>query len=560
MEKIYDELIGARKKLSDKKFARFKIELCRKYHLVKVPRNIDLLLYAKKGKRGSGRLDKLLVTKPVRTISGVAVVAVMTKPAHCKHGRCVYCPGGPNSFFGSVPQSYTGKEPASMRAIRAGYDPYLQVFNRLEQYVVTGHVMDKVELIIMGGTFPSLPKRYQEEFVAYCFKALNDFSAVFFKKGGVDIARFQEFFELPGDFTDKERVKRVQQKILKLKKKAALEEEQKRNEKAKIRCIGLTVETRSDFGKLKEGNHLLRLGCTRVEVGVQTVYDGILKKIKRGHAVKDTIESFRILKDLGFKINAHYMLGLPGASRKQDLAGLKRLFSDERFRPDMLKIYPCMVFEGTELYDLWKRKQYKPITTKEAAETITRFKKIVPEYVRIMRVQRDIPTMLSAAGVDRTNLRQYVQELAKKKKIKCGCIRCREAGRAKLASIKNLKINSRHYKASEGIEFFISAKKGNTLFGYCRLRFPSQWLRKELKDAALVRELHIFSASAELGKKVKESFQHRGIGKALLAKAERIAEMYYKKKVVVIAGIGAKPYFFRLGYKRAGPYMSKVIR
>ncbi len=552
MSKFYDELIKARKRMPAEEFERFKLRLCKKRNIVDIPRNADLLLCSQSRER------KMFVTKPVRTISGVAVIAVMTRPSRCRHGKCIYCPGGMGSFFGDVPQSYTGREPATLRALRAGFDPYLQVFNRLEQYVITGHVVDKVELIIMGGTFPSLPKGYQEEFVAYCFKALNDFSEEFFSNSKLDIRKFKEFFELPGNFKDAERVSRIQQRALQLKMKPTLKMEQLRNEKAKIRCVGLTIETRPDFGRLKQGNHLLKLGCTRVEVGVQSIYDSVLKKIERGHNVKDTTVSFKELKDLGFKINAHYMLGLPGSSPKKDLEGMKKLFSDDKLRPDMLKIYPCMVFEGTKLYALWKKKRYTPISTLQAARIIARFKEAVPEYVRIMRVQRDIPTKIRVAGVDRTNLRQYIQGFMKKG-IKCRCIRCREAGRAS-ESINGVKLRERHYLASGGIEFFISAEKNDVLFGYCRLRFPSEEQRRELRNAAIVRELHTLSPTAEIGRKSRHSFQHRGIGKTLIRAAEKIAGTYYKKKVAVISAVGARQYFRSLGYKRDGPYMSKVLR
>jgi elongator complex protein 3 len=249
---------------------------------------------------------------------------------------------------------------------------------------------------------------------------------------------------LPGDITDKKRTKNIQKKLLEIRnsRKTTLEKEQIRNEKATIRCVGLTIETRPDYGKLKQGNEMLRLGCTRVELGIQTVYDKVLEKVQRGHSVKDSIESTRILKDLGFKINYHVMPGLPNVTKKQDLAALKTLFKDENFRPDMLKIYPCMVMKGTKLYKEWRSGTFKPLTTKQAANLIIEFKKFVPEYVRIMRVQRDVPTFMTEAGVDRTNLRQYVEKLCKEKNIKCRCIRCREAG----SKLINKNINIKHLK------------------------------------------------------------------------------------------------------------------
>lgn len=544
---IYQELIEAlkKKRLNGKEFYQLKRGLCKKYGIKHIPTDIQIRLHA-----CPEDVDKIgLLTKPVKTISGVAVVAVMSRPKKCPHGRCIMCPGGPASFFGNVPQSYTGKEPATMRAIRNKYDAYMQVFNRLEHYIVMGHMPEKVELIVMGGTFPSFSKRYQERFITDCLKAMNDFSQLFFKKGMFDFVRFKQFFELPGDIHDKAREKRILTRLKKLKGKSGLEKEQIRNEKSKIRCVGLTIETRADYGRLKQGIEMLRMGCTRVEVGVQSVYDKALKAIQRGHSVKDVAECFRILKDLGFKINAHYMLGLPGISEKEDLEGLRELFRNPDFRPDMLKIYPCMVIEGTKLYDLWKRGRYKALTTKKAARILIGFKKNVPEYLRIMRIQRDIPTNIAAAGVDMNNLRQYVQQVMAKKNLKCRCIRCREIGAGKAGKPR---IIVRDYEASKGVEFFISAEADDKVLGFCRMRFPS-----DNDNSALIRELHVYGPAAPVGKKGK--VQHKGIGRRLLSTAEVIAKKNKKKKLFVISGIGVRNYYRKLGYKKQGYYMVKRI-
>jgi len=542
------------KKPSKEKLSRIKIRLCSKHKLKKIPTDIEILLNLEK--KQIRKYKKYFVTKPIRTLSGVAVVAVMTKPIKCPHGKCIMCPGGPSSVFGNVPQSYTGKEPATRRAIRNNFDPYLQVMNRLEQYIATGHSPEKIELIVMGGTFPSFPKKYREEFVKYCFKAMNDFSSLFFIKNKIDIIKFKEFFELPGDIESKKRQKSIERNLLKLKTKTTLKKEQIKNENSNVRCTALCIETRPDYGKLKHGNEMLRLGATRVELGVQTIYDDVLKKIERGHTVEDSIGSTQILKDLGFKINYHLMPGLPGVNKKKDLEALKSIFYHEEFRPDMLKIYPCMVLKGTKLYNLYKRKKFRPLTTKKASELIIEFKKYVPEYCRIVRIMRDIPTFMTEAGVDRTNLRQYIKALMKKKK--CRCIRCREPGNKKISG--KIEIKTMHYIASEGNEFFISAEdvKNDLILGFCRLRFPSQFLRKEItQDSALIRELHVYGAAASIGKKGR--VQHRGIGKALLATAEEIAKTYYKRKMVVISGVGVKSYYKKLGYKKEGVYVVKRL-
>ena len=525
---------------------RLKSDVCKKYGLNKIPTNIEILCCLSRKEREK---YKILRSKPSRTLSGVSVIAVMSKPGKCPHGKCIFCPGGINSVFGNTPQSYTGEEPASRRGKRNRYDPYLQVFNRLEQYVLLNQNLEKIELIIMGGTFLNFNRTYKEKFVMYCFKALNDFSKEFYGKE-LNFEKFKRFFELPGSIKDKERGKRIINKILKLKGKGELEKEKDRNEKGKIRCVGLTVETRSDIGKLREGNEMLDYGVTRVEIGVQSVYDEVLKRIKRGHKVKDTIESFRILKDLGFKINAHYMLGFG-----RDLEGLKELFRNEDFRPDMLKIYPCMVFRGTELYELWKKGKYKALKTEEAAEIIAEFKKYVPEYCRIMRVQRDIRSDLAEAGVDRTNLRQYVSEVMKKKGIKCRCIRCREI---RNREIKEVKLKVKEYKASKGREFFISLESEDFIIGFCRLRFPFEELRKEISDrSGLIRELHVYGESESIKKKGK--VQHRGYGKKLLKKAEEICRENNKNKVVVISGVGVRGYYRKYGYRKEGVYMVKSL-
>ncbi len=561
-KQYYNEIIEyiKKNKPNKEKLAKHKVRLCSKHKLKNIPTDIKILLNVPE--KDMRKIRRYLVTKPTRTISGVAIVAIMSKPHACPHGKCRMCPGGVDSVFGDVPQSYTGKEPAARRAIRNRYDPYLQVMNRLEQYIVTGHIPDKVELIIMGGTFPSYNRIYQENFVKYALKAMNDFSRLFFKvKGGIDIIRFKQFFELPGDIYDTKREQRIRKSLLALRKKGKQKFEtiQKENETAYIRCIGMTQETRPDFGMLKHGNEMLRLGTTRVELGIQSVYDSALKKINRKHGVKENIKSIAELRDLGFKLNFHMMPGLPGVSPGKDVKGLIKLFEDERYMPDMLKIYPCMVLKGTKLYNDWKKKKYKPLTTKRAAEMIAEFKQYVPAWCRIMRVQRDIPVQMREAGVDRTNLRQYVQQVMEEYGIECQCIRCREIGRAK-NKIGKVHFIIRHYSASGGNEFFISAETKHYILGFCRLRFPKRFLRKEITPgSALIRELHVYGAAVWIGKKGKKKGQHIGIGKKLMTIAEDICHTYYKDKIVVISGIGVREYYKKLGYKREGPYMVKKI-
>ena len=620
---------------------QIKLKILKRYNsqdkIKEIPKNADIYFAGSEDDRKNFR--DLLSLKPVRTISGVAPIAMMSEPYPCPHtmkgiGPCTYCPGGPGSPFGDVPQSYTGKEPSTRRSMRNNYDPYLIVFNRLEHYIAMGKVPDKAEIIVQGGTFTFFPKLYQEYFVKYSLKAMNDFSRLFFNNdGNIDMTKFKIFFELPRIISeDERRTKSIQNKLLKIKhldlgnlkvisevenflfenkstkqenlgqedcilpeekigqnvnmdnpgiiaiKKVqnkiksenitalSLKQIQKENETSLIRCVGLTIETKSDFGKLYHGNLMLDLGCTRVELGIQSIYDNVLQVTNRGNTVQDNLESIRILKDLGFKINAHYMPGLPLTTKEMDLKGLKELFENPDYMPDMLKIYPCMVMEGTRLYDDWKAGKFNPLTTKEAAEIIAEAKEYFPKWVRIMRVQRDIPTFATASGVDKTNLRQYVEKICREKNIKCKCIRCREVGfhiktNSKI-KFENAEITATEYEASHGKEFFIAAEdlENDVLFGFVRLRVPSQFLREEITEkSALIREIHVFSSALQIGKQSEDSFQHRGLGKLLMAKAEQIAKQNGKDKMIIISGIGAREYFRKFGYELKGPYMVKRL-
>lgn len=543
--------------------SKFKVELCRKFSLKKIPTDIEILLTAKEEDLFFFR--KFLTTKPVRTGSGVAVIAVMTAPFRCPHGKCTYCPGGPGSYFGDVPQSYTGNEPATMRGIRNNYDAYLQVMNRLEQYIAIGQSPDKVELIIMGGTFPSFTKEYQEGFVKDAFQAMNDFSELFFRgkeKGlaDLDIDKFKVFFELPGDINDKERTSRIQKKLLSLKKEneTNLLDSQNKNEFSVIRCIGLTIETKPDWGLLEQGNIMLGLGCTRVELGIQTLYEDVLKDVHRGHTLQDTKDSVRILRDLGFKLNFHMMPGLPNVSSQMDIDCFKELFENSDYRPDMLKIYPTMVMPGTKLYLDYKKGIYTPLGTYETAEVVAQAMRFVPKYCRIMRVQRDIPTKFSKGGVDKNNLRQIVEEKIKEKNIDLVDIKAREIGRDEIKEPVDFEIIE--YGASGSKEFFISLKDGNDkLLGFARLRFPKDILRDEFSETSgMIRELHVYGQAIAIGGSAGNS-QHKGFGKKLMDKAEEICLNNGKNKLLVISGVGVRGYYKKLGYVLEGPYMVKSL-
>jgi len=447
--------------------------------------------------------------KPTKTISGVTPIAVVIKPRACKHGTCLYCPSL------GVPQSYTPKSPAIMRAASLNYDPYKQVQARINAFKAMKHPTDKIELIIMGGTFLSYPTSYQYNFIKACYDALNE------------------------------------------KKSKTLEEAQKLNEKAKHRCVALCIETRPDVCSDSDIKRMLEFGCTRVELGVQAIDDKIYRQVKRGHTVRDVIEATRRLKDAGFKVGYHIMPGLPGSNFKKDIEMFKKIFSGQDFRPDQLKIYPCQVIRGAELEKLYEKGKYYPYTNEELVRLLIEFKKIVPRYCRIMRVMREIPPEFLVAGTTRIDLRKVVAEEMKKLGLKCSCIRCREIGFALLKGKKidkELRLNKIEYRASHGKEFFIEVvNKDDIIFGLIRVRIPDK------SHEMLVRELHVYGPAVEIGKKSKEVAQHKGIGKWLMQEVEKIALQNKIKKIKVISGVGVREYYRNLGYALEGNYMVKEI-
>ena len=532
---------------------KVKIELARNLHLSKLPKNTELFI----------RNPELNIkTKPVRTISGVAPIAIMTYPENCKHGSCTFCPGGVGSYFSDVPKSYTGNEPASMRAIRNKFDPYLQVFNRLEHYILMKHMPNKVELIIMGGTFPSYEISYQDEFITYALKAMNDFSDMFFEDNELNFNKFKEFFMLPHEVKNKEITNNVQGKLLEIKGISTLEQEQLKNETSKIRCTVINVETKPDWFFIPHLNQMLKLGTTRVEIGVQTLYDEILKITNRGHTLEDTKKAIQLTKDSFLKTCMHMMVGLPKTTEEMDINNFKQLFDDENYKPDALKIYPCMVMPGTPLYLQYKKGQFKPLNTEAAANLLLKIKPLIPKYTRVMRILRDIPTKFTIDGVNITNFRQYLHELMKKNDIKCNCIRCREP-RNKKINFDRVKLLRYDYNSSGGKEIFLSYEDASQdiLLGFVRLRIPYKPFRQEITNkSAGIREIHVYGNLVPIGEKSEKDAQHHGYGIKLMQEAEKIAkEEYDINKMLVNSGIGAKAYFHKLGYQKDLVYVSKNI-
>lgn len=505
-----------------------KRSVCKQYKLTAIL-NSDILkeyrlLLSKKSIKRELQLEKILRKRSIRTLSGIAPVAVLTKPYPCP-GSCAYCP-----HEKEVPTSYLSNEPAVMRAIRCGYDPYNQIITRLSALEANGHEPTKMEVIVIGGTWSYLPIKYKYWYILNCFKAANDYQKNT-KAKKIKKSPYKQTLKL--SILEKE-----------------LKEEQKRNETAKYKIIGLTLETRPDYINDEELKQMRELGCTRVEIGVQAIDDKILSFNKRGHDVKAIADATRLLKEYGFKVTYHLMPALPGATPAKDFQLFKKLFSDERFQPDQIKFYPTVVTKGSLLYEWYKQGNYKPYSDKVLQQLVIKCKAVVPEYVRIIRLIRDIPGESIIAGNKITNLRQIMKDRG----VECHCIRCREI---KDGKIGREKINITEYQASQGREYFISAdsKDGKTLYGFCRLRIDS----KSPISPAIIRELHVYGELASVGENGKSKAQHTGLGKKLLNKAETILRKNKVKRLAIISGVGVRGYYKKLGYKLSGGYMVKDI-
>ena len=514
-----------------------KLAVCGEFSAPKVPTNPEILDHATAEQESA--VEKVVRRKPVRTASGVSPIAIMTSPAMCPHGKCLYCPGGPASEFSSA-QSYTGHEPAAARGVQTDYDPYAQVTLRLHQYRTIGHPVDKAELILMGGTLPARSHDYQEWFVKRALQAMNAFDP----DTRLDVDDPAELIPTSEDHEF-----------------AYLEDVITRNEMARVRNIGTTFETKPDWCDVPQIDRMLRLGGTKVELGVQTTHDDINRAMHRGHGTAASLTANRQLRDAGFKVGFHMMPGQPGMTRAMDRLDFQRLFEDPEWRPDYLKIYPTLVVAGTRVYDMWRRGEFEPLDTETAAELVADIKAELPPYVRLQRVQRDIPAGFIDAGVQKSNLRQIAQERLADRGERCRCIRCREVGHADGVP-ESVELMVREYAAGGGREHFISIEDPTTdvLVGFCRLRFPNDPHRRELQNAAIVRELHVYGSEVPLASTDEDRWQHRGFGQELMREAEAIADDAGYEKLAVISGIGARAYYRdQLGYFQDGPYVSTML-
>jgi len=501
---------------------RQKVKVCRKYK-VKYPSNSELIKYLKPNERS--KLLHILKLKPVRAISGVNVVTVMTKPQRCpKDEPCIYCPGG---LASGTPQSYTGKEPAALRGLQYHFNPYEQVRGRIKQLEAIGHDVSKIELIILGGTITAMPLDYQRNFIKRCLDATNGIES------------------------------------------KSLVEAQMLAETSRIRNVGISIETRPDWINESQTNHLIESGVTRVELGVQTIYDDIYELINREHTIKEVDVATRILKDSGFKTVYHIMPNL-FTTYERDLQMFKTLFDDTRFKPDAIKIYPTLVLEGTKLYNLWKEGKYTPYHTKRVIDLIVEVKKIIPKWIRIQRIQRDISSNLILAGVKSSNLRQLVHQTLQQQGIQCRCIRCREVGHRMFKEkftphLDAVELMVEREKASEGEDLFISFEDtvNDVLIGYLKLRIPSKnthRLEVTSKASSIIRELHVFGPMVPVGSHKPNAWQHKGYGRRMIAEAERLSrEEYDKDKIIILSALGTKHYYMKFGYGHDGPYMSKKL-
>ncbi len=507
-----------------------KRKFCKLSDQAEAPTNAELLTEYKKLKLNQPQLLNLLRKRQIRTLSGVAPIAVLTKPYPCP-GKCAYCPNE-----AQMPKSYLSNEPAVMRAILNKFNPYAQVQMRLRALANNGHPIDKLELIVMGGTWSFLPETYRYWYIKECFRAANDF---------------------PRNIKTK---KHTSLKTL----KTELKKEQTRNESAKNRIIGLTLETRPDYINENELWQMREMGCTRIEIGVQHIDNKILMLNQRGHGVEATIQATQLMRQFGFKVTYHLMLNLPGSTPAKDFNMFQAVYNDPRFQPDQVKIYPTVVAKGALIYQWYKQGKWRPYTTQQLINLIIKIKSITPPWVRIIRVIRDIPKESIIAGNKITNLRQIIKNKMEQQNLSCQCIRCREAGHQIKFSISNFqfsnklqlpspKIIKRTYKVLNGTEYFLSfeSKDKKILYAFCRLFLPIN------SNTALIRELHTYGQMIPFGQ--TGHIQHSGLGKQLLAQAEKIAQQKKYTHLKIISGIGVRNYYRRLGYRLSNTYMFKRL-
>ena len=473
------------------------------------------------------RLLERIRMKPMRTLSGVTTVTVLTKPYPCP-GKCIFCPTDVR-----MPKSYLPDEPGAMRAVEHQFDPYAQVRSRIEQLQSLGHPTDKIELLILGGTWSSYKRDYQEWFVKRCFDAMN----------GINNKGHEEH---KGEWKVED---------------GELEKDHSINETASHRNVGLVIETRPDEITLDEIRWLRHLGVTKVQMGAQSLDDRILEMNKRGHDVECTRRATALLRSAGFKIVLHWMPNLHGATPESDREDFERLWTD--FCPDEIKIYPNQLLANAELYEYWQRGEFQPYTTQVLIDLIADIKPTIPRYCRVNRVIRDIPSTNVVDGNRRTSLRQDVHEELKHRGTRCQCVRCREV-RGKSVTTGALELSDFVYQAGAAEEHFISfVTPEDKLAGFVRLSLPAKDSPNtgmaDLKGAALIREVHVYGQSLPVGAEKDGAAQHAGLGTRLLEEAERVARANGFERMAVISAVGTRGYYLGRGFERGELYQVKKI-
>jgi elongator complex protein 3 len=474
----------------------------------------------------------LIKMKKIRTMSGVTPVAVLTKPYPCP-GKCFYCPNDHK-----MPKSYLSSEPGAQRALSNEFDPYLQVYNRLVAYNKIGHPTDKVEIIVLGGTWSFYPESYRIWFIKRCFDALNDFNP---KKKTAYIK-----------LSDIEKFAKCSWKELK--------KVHETNENSHSRCVGLVLETRPDYISEEEAVNLRRLGATKIQIGVQNLSDRVLNLNRRGHGVKETSHAFRILRSAGFKIHAHWMPNLYGSSVENDIKDYTKLISNKKFKPDEMKIYPCSLIDGTELYELYKNKKWKPYNDNQLLKILEKCISSTPRFCRLSRIVRDISSADILAGNKKSNFRQIAEKSLESKGIKINEIRYREI-RSEKINPSDLSLKITKYDVIGSNEYFleyVTAK--DKIVGFLRLSLPLKEVYiDEIKNSAMIREVHVYGVSLDIGKESEDKAQHLGLGTKLIQEAEKISKNHAFKRISVISSIGTREYYNKLGYILGNLYQSKEL-
>jgi elongator complex protein 3 len=530
-----------------------KSEVLKEFH--KLTENKPNLLTAEQQKN----FLKNITMKKVRTLSGVTTVTVLTKPFACP-GKCIFCPNDVK-----MPKSYISSEPGAQRAKANQFDPYLQTYNRLLALQKIGHPTDKVELIVLGGTWTAYPENYQIWFIKRCFDAMNDFvpeaihSPQPTKVNKLDEYEFTPITDANGKINYNLSVSRAPDKS-QTATWEELFEVHNLNITAKSRCVGMSIETRPDEITEKTVENIRKLGATKIQLGVQSLDDNVLKLNKRGHDVAQTALAFKLIRQAGFKIHAHYMPNLYGATPTSDVYDFAKLFSDPRFCPDEIKIYPCSLIAGTELMELHETGKWKPYTNEELLYVLSECLKMVPEYCRVTRVIRDIPGQEIVVGNKVTNLRQNVEQLLKSDKHSLAEIRNREI-KNKRVTIDDLKLQEITYQTEFSQEIFIEyVTEQNEIAGFLRVSLPkvSSFL-SELEDCAIIREVHVYGASLEIGKEKDGAPQHIGLGTKLTNRAFNLATQHGYKKMAVISSIGTRKYYEKFGFTQENLYQIRNL-